>query len=403
MSCPELVHLHCSGEQRASRQNTALLLPFSVPSMLGDWEVIMKAMLREIPVEFSRSDWAYLASFLQPEQLKSVYSRTFGELVQPSSPPENLPLGIIYKPRGQVAVWLPANVGLLGPLSIILVSISGNNLQIKGSIRGDAYSNSFLAFARKHAPTGFLRDYLHKQVNFDVFDRDDARNHQMSRCADVRIIFGSDTAVSALSQLQHKPTALTFGFTDHQSESWIASDSYHDSDIEMIVKIFSVYGQAGCTSPRRIVLIDGKLDEVAQLSDRILACWNYLNEPRPAADQASSSIFASQMGAVQGWKIRIASNNRGCLLIGEPDMPLVEATPALHLVAAPLEIAARTMPANIQTIGYLCSHSRLSDWAKVLLKFPIKRLVPLGEMHHFGPVWDGFEFWRNLFEAVEVR
>ena len=32
-----------------------------------------------------------------------------------------------------------------------------------------------------------------------------------------------------------------------------------------------------------------------------------------------------------------------------------------------------------------------------------KRFVPVSSMHHFGHVWDGYAFWRQLFEEVEVR
>jgi len=28
--------------------------------------------------------------------------------------------------------------------------------------------------------------------------------------------------------------------------------------------------------------------------------------------------------------------------------------------------------------------------------------VPIGNMHHFGPVWDGYGFWRQLFEEIEI-
>ena len=32
-----------------------------------------------------------------------------------------------------------------------------------------------------------------------------------------------------------------------------------------------------------------------------------------------------------------------------------------------------------------------------------KRFVSLARMHHFGAVWDGWEFWRGAFEMVDVE
>jgi hypothetical protein len=389
--------------QGSMGQGSTLLLPFALSTVIDAWEVIMKAMLQKLPDDFSRSEWAYLASFLQPTRLKSVFTRAFGHFDSQSSHQEHHLPGVVYKPRGHVSIWLPANVSLLGPLSIILVSISGNSLQLKGSPRGENLTESFLAFVKKHAPLGALRNYLHDQVKFEVFERDDARNRDMSSRSDVRIVFGSDTASAEISQLLHKPSALTFGFTARQSETWMAAGSYNDADIEMLVKVFSVYGQAGCTSPKRVVLINGQSDEIALLSLRIINSWNSLNGPRPEPHLASSSIFASQMGAVKGWQSMIADDNRGCLLTGGPDLPLVDATPALHLVCASIDKAGETTPPNIQTIGYVCPPAKLAEWGPTLFKLPVKRLVPLSEMHHFGPIWDGFEFWRDLFEAVEVR
>jgi hypothetical protein len=33
----------------------------------------------------------------------------------------------------------------------------------------------------------------------------------------------------------------------------------------------------------------------------------------------------------------------------------------------------------------------------------VKRFVPLSAMHHFGPVWDGYDYLLQLFECMELQ
>jgi hypothetical protein len=43
------------------------------------------------------------------------------------------------------------------------------------------------------------------------------------------------------------------------------------------------------------------------------------------------------------------------------------------------------------------------DWISIIADSAIQRWVPIGQMHHFGHVWDGMNFWRQLFEEIEFQ
>jgi len=32
----------------------------------------------------------------------------------------------------------------------------------------------------------------------------------------------------------------------------------------------------------------------------------------------------------------------------------------------------------------------------------VRRFVNLNQMHHFGNIWDGQEYWRQCFEPMEI-
>ena len=61
------------------------------------------------------------------------------------------------------------------------------------------------------------------------------------------------------------------------------------------------------------------------------------------------------------------------------------------------------LPANIQTIGHAVDKPADVAWLRLLAATRVKRFVPLARMHHFGPIWDGWEFWRGMFEVANVE
>ena len=150
----------------------------------------------------------------------------------------------------------------LGPLTLILASLSGNPVWLKAGSRSEDLAAAFLDFCRTTLPQGPLADtFLQSRVRLDSFDRDDPRVREMAASAAVRIVFGSDEAVAAIDALPHPPESISFAFSDRRSEAWLEPSRVDDATLENLAKVFAIYGQAGCTSPRRVVLIDGTIDD----------------------------------------------------------------------------------------------------------------------------------------------
>jgi hypothetical protein len=102
----------------SQNQITAVTLPFELEELIGEWEDLRRAMIRGKPDAFTREEWAYLIGFLSRKNLIGVFEGTFGEFSAPSAGSAQL----LARPRGLVAVWLPNNVSLLGPVMAILLS-----------------------------------------------------------------------------------------------------------------------------------------------------------------------------------------------------------------------------------------------------------------------------------------
>ena len=376
----------------------AVALPFQLDALVKDWNNLRQAMVRQMDPSFSRDEWAYLISFLSVENLEGVFTQCFGRRVAtPAISPR-----FLFHPRGLVGIWLPNNVSLLGPLTLILMSLTGNPLWLKGGTQSSDLTGAFLRFAIGQLAPGVLRTRLESSVRHDIFDREDARNVEMAGQARVRIVFGSDAAALAIHALPHPVDSFSVSFVDRQSEAWIHKNAITDALMGDILRVFTIYGQAGCTSPRRVVLIDADGRDVLQLRDRLLSRWPSVVRGAPASYRASENIMCRQWAAAQGWDAALTERNAALIAAGTLDLEEIQGNMVLMLVPATLSEAVTHLPSNVQTVGCALPSLMLEEACSWLQDGNIKRFVPLQHMHHFGPVWDGQEFWRQTFEPVEL-
>ncbi len=376
----------------SARGLVAVELPFALDDVIASWAGLRRVMARLRPDAFERDEWAYLISFLDADNLRLPFRSAFGEPREAGAP------AWVARPGGPVAVWLPNNVSLLGPLILVLLSLTGCPLRCKAGSRAKNLSGAFLDFVLAHLPSGPLRAHLENHVRVEVFDRTDARNADWAATARVRIVFGSDQAAEAV----HKEAALGLGFSfiDRQSEAWVEA-TVGQAELDALAKVFAIYGQAGCTSPRRVVVIDGSMDDARRLRDRLLERWSRLFPRPPAPHVASAGILARQWAAALGWEARATTHHHAVLALGDYRLPTVAADRILTLSPAALAEAVSGLPPNIQTVGYAASPRTLDgSWRPALAGAPLKRLVPVPEMHHFGPVWDGEAYWQACFEQA---
>lgn len=380
-------------------RRTALCTPFDLASVIAGWESLRSIMARRIPEQFQRDEWAYLIEFLGSSSLTSVFTRTFGRQCAATDGR----LCAIARPRGPVALWLPNNVSLLGPLMLALVSLSGNPLRMKGGSRGEDLAGVFLDYLATHLPEGDLREWVTGRVQHEQFDRDDPRNAAMAAESTVQFMFGGDEAVASIRGLERPLDCVSFAFRDRQSEAWIELAAVDDSVLRSLIRVFAVYGQAGCTSPARVVIIDGVASDADALRERLASLWPGTIKQAPAMHVASANILARQWAEATGRQATLVEGHGAVVVSGNGDEASFKAPMALPIVVASREEAAAKLPKNIQTIGHALRDPGDPDWIALLASTNVKRFVPVASMHEFGPVWDGHEFWRQLFEVVEIE
>ncbi len=367
-------------------------LDYDLEARFSQWDALRKRMARGVPDGFSRDEWAYLVTFLDRSNLYEPFEQSFGKFEPVGK------VGALFRPRGPIAIWLPNNVSLLGPLTLILASFAGRPMRVKTGSRSNDLCAAFLDYALKNLPPGELADWLGASVTIERFDRGDERNHSLAADAAVRIVFGSDAAATAIHSLPHPTTSIGITFADHRSEAWVEMSALDDAKLLTLIRVFAIYGNAGCTSPRRVVIIDGTLEDCVALRERMIALWR---EEVPM-HVASQNILSQQLAAMEVWDAQLAPRHAAVLGVGSLAQRELPGAMSLAIVPATASEAAAALPNNIQTVGHCLRYADAPEWLSLLARTPVKRWVPIAQMHHFGPVWDGANFWRQLFEETLI-
>jgi hypothetical protein len=375
----------------APQGRTLVLLPRSLDATLDAFARLRRAMIRTRPDAFTRDEWAYLITFLDDANLRASFVAAFGT---PADVRGNY--ARLARPRGRVAVWLPNNVSLLGPLTLILLALTGNLVRVKAGSRADDLATAFVRWSREIDAT------LFDGVEIQQFDREDPRNAAMAAEADVRIAFGSDAAMRNIDALPHPIDSAGFYFANRTSEAWIDLAHADEETLLTIAKVFAIYGTAGCTSPQRLVVLDATNDDALRIRDALAALWPAVVPRDVPMHHASQNIAHAQIANATGWSAVTTPRNAAVLAAGTTALPSVDGSLTLAIVAAKTDEAFDTLPPNIQTLGTALERDRRDALLPRLAAAGVKRIVPVVEMHHFGALWDGWNWWQETFVEIEV-
>ena len=377
---------------------TTVILPFKVEDIIDNWASLRKVMVKKRAEVFTREEWAYLIYFLEISNLKAPFEYCFGKFYTD----EIEQIQCCVKPRRTISIWLPNNVSLLGPLILILTSLSGSTIKMKAGSNSKNLTHEFYQFVLNEKRLNPLTNYLEKFVSIEEFDRDDSRNVDMAKQSDVRIAFGSTSTIRAIDALEKKIDSIPFYFIDRQSQAWIEKETITAKLVSDIIKVFAIYGQAGCTSPTKIIILDGSYKGARMLRKQIVDYWPKIIKYMPPMYVASLNILDKQLALAKGWEAECTALNGAVILNGEGDVPELHSNLTLPIVALNLHDAVNTIPSNIQTIGYSVNNPSDKKWLFAVLNSQAKRFVPITKMHHFWFVWDGYSFWHQLFEETEI-
>lgn len=382
--------------------NVWLALPHVLDAVIEAWDAMRRDLLQSPPVGFTRDELAYVVSFLEPESLLGMVESVVGRLEQ--TKPLRAPRRML-RSRADAALWLPNNVSLLGPLMLILLSLAGCRLRIKAASETSDLTFALLEMARAHAREP-LASYLRHKVEHLRIDHEDPRMAELAASAELQIFFGSDAGAAAVMGLPRPVRSVWLPFVDRRSQAWIEPAAISDNTLSALLRVFAIYGQAGCTSPGRVVLLDASEEEAHALAKRLCGLWPSVIRASTPMHIASVNVMTEQWALATGYRALRTPDGAAVIASGTrelTELPAVEAPRFLPIVAASREAAVAALPHNIQTIGHALKRPEDPAWVQLLANTRVARFVPLANMHHFGALWDGFPVLSTLFEHVEVQ
>ena len=372
-------------------------LGVQLENIIDAYQEVRIKMIRNVPADFTRDEWAYLIAFLEKKNLLKPFEQNFGQQISEA------PFEYYFKIKPRVATWLPNNVSLLGPLTFTLLSLTGCKQKIKVGSHADNLLVKFIEYLRKHSTSEELLSYLEKDVKVHQFDRMNPLNQDFSKWADVRIVYGGDSAAASIDKMTHPINSMGVYFSNKKSEVWVEKDSITDSFCIDLIKVFSIYGQAGCTSPQKVCIVNGDSKDVLELKRKIFALWPDNVNALPAQHLASENILASQLAKIKGFEAQLLPQNSGVIYSGNPITEIISSAMSLGIEALSFDECIRSLPDNIQTIGVAFQKQETHQLLiRMLSETNIKRVVPVIQMHHFSNVWDGYNLFGQIFEQKEL-
>jgi len=150
------------------------------------------------------------------------------------------------------------------------------------------------------------------------------------------------------------------------------------------------------------VLLDADRRAALELRDRLVDLWPSVIRGRPEMNIASDNLCALQLARVAGWDARLVADGRAVVSVGDHALPTYPALLEMRLVPASRAQAREGLPDNIQTIGHALRDASAPEWLDLLAQTNVVRFVPLGTMHHFETLWDGRDFFAELFTCARV-
>ena len=373
--------------------------PFDLTSLavLGD----LSNRLLRTPFAAHAPQLVALGFWLRPSQL-SLAAERFAI---------KLPATARAKPRGIALHLPPQNVDTLFVYSWALSLLAGNvNITRLPSVITDVLSWLMFTIAEVLDSHGLTKTQL-----FCRYPHASEMTARLSARADLRMIWGGDEKIAAVSKLPVRPDGLSIGFSDRKSFSVISARSYaamdeagRDAAAGQLYNDIFWFDQLGCGSPRAIFwlgLSGNDREDFYKRLDAIALKKSYAVETGTALEKFShmNECLASAQ-AIRGTRF----SNRLSVLEARPNPALLDniqgAGMLYDITVSDLSQIAPLLNRHTQTITHLgLSEQELSALVDIMASRGGYRLVPVGEALSFSDVWDGVDLLDCMVRQITVR
>jgi len=319
------------------------------------------------------------------------------------------------QPRGIACHWIAGNVPTLGLFSLFQSMFVGNANILRIPPKSHETIISLLqVFADTGIDSGLTGSTLLNSVGILYYDKSNtAANIELSDIADIRIVWGGESAVKSITGLPKKAHCEDIIFGPKYSFAVFDKDATISKNftryLRFLVSDIFLFDQAACTSPHVVFFEKGlkKLDEV--IADLVKSLERAAKQfPKVDIDQFITSKIINmraQYALDLDKKVICPTENDWTILVNNQiqlEEPIESRTIFVKEVDSVMQIVP-LITRKIQTIGCAIEDKdKLEKFADEVTFRGVSRCVNLGQMHLFDSPWDGMLFMSRLVNWVTL-
>lgn len=254
---------------------------------------------------------------------------------------------------------------------------------------------------------------------FFSFPHDGQILAELSAMADVRMIWGGDAKVDAVSRLPTKLDGLSIGFPDRRSFAIISLGSYQKANNELRDRLAQDFfndmfwfDQMACGSPRMAIWVGGDAasaqSELIDFGERIQAIVSMRGHSVQTSTAVAKMVAAYGLladGAAM--KMHHMSNSLAMVEMKNGQVTADVRQGGGFLLSTwvdVIEAASIFVGPMVQTITHFgFERAELEKFAISISHLGGYRIVPIGKALNFGEIWDGVPLFSHLTRNIVLE
>lgn len=249
---------------------------------------------------------------------------------------------------------------------------------------------------------------------FCTYKYDSDIERQISALCDLRMIWGGDAKVEAVSKVSIRPDGLSIGFPDRKSLSIISAKAYFNAADEVRDALAAQFyndmywfDQMACGSPRLLAW----LGDSTPVADDFYARLRKVISDRQYVVDVGAAIGKIALGndlLAEGRSVYQSMFDNGLTInrLVDPKSAFSKTHGAGFLcewTVAELGELRSLMIRSVQTITYFgFNQEDCRRIGKLIAGRGGYRIVPVGQALQFGPIWDGVDLFSHMTRKIVI-
>ncbi|MBW1801642.1 MAG: hypothetical protein JRJ85_13045 [Deltaproteobacteria bacterium] len=375
---------------------------FKADQLVDAFEVFSESLLtRSNPLlgKYAGSGIPFLGRWCGKENLTNILGDALGSiecLDRFVSMSFNVDRSARAFPKGLIIHWMAGNVPTLGLLSLV----SGILTKNANIVRIPSLSDNLLADLMNHlSGLGGVPGVMARSVAIIRYDyRDSEAAEEVSRSADVRIIWGGDESSASIKRLPTKLTCMDMVFPDRTSFVVLGRSALSRERMDAVARLIahdaSVFEQKACASPHTVLLSTDDEKTIQFFCRSLKSAMHRILKLIPKTTPLQKEVQAILNLRAQYDMFHEAWYSKGTefsifwddkIQIGPP---IGNRTIFVRSLPSVDELAT-ILPSNVQSVGIAADGDEYERLTNLLGAAGVHRFTPLGAMTHFDIPWDG--------------